>query len=186
MFLPQAEFVSEQKCTERCCEPELCTERIRALLFSSPLLQVTGLAVCAKMLVFRLWRGAMISRPGSLTWCRPVSLYSTGTASPVTPDSIQSSPNLHKDRPEDLENPFKEPPKKCILCDVPIDYKNVQLLSQFVSPHTGRIYGRHITGLCNRKQKAIAKAIKRSQIMGFMAVTYKDPAFLKDPKICKI
>ncbi|XP_012818739.1 28S ribosomal protein S18c, mitochondrial isoform X1 [Xenopus tropicalis] len=60
-----------------------------------------------------------------------------------------------------------------------------QLLSQFISPHTGHIFGRHITGLCGRKQRAVSKAIKRAHIMGFMPVTYKDPAFLKDPKICE-
>uniref|UniRef100_A0A8I3S2M4 Small ribosomal subunit protein bS18m n=1 Tax=Canis lupus familiaris TaxID=9615 RepID=A0A8I3S2M4_CANLF len=60
------------------------------------------------------------------------------------------------------------------------------LLSQFISPFTGCIYGRHITGLCGKKQKEITKAIKRAQIMGFMPVTYKDPAFLKDPKVCNI
>ncbi|KAM4809630.1 small ribosomal subunit protein bS18m [Rhinophrynus dorsalis] len=88
--------------------------------------------------------------------------------------------------PQQMENPYKEPPKKCILCGIPVDYKNTQLLSQFVSPHTGHIYGRHITGLCGRKQKAISKAIKRAHIMGFMPVTYKDPAFIKDPKICDV
>uniref|UniRef100_A0A2R8P3Q7 Small ribosomal subunit protein bS18m n=1 Tax=Callithrix jacchus TaxID=9483 RepID=A0A2R8P3Q7_CALJA len=60
------------------------------------------------------------------------------------------------------------------------------LLSQFVSPFTGCIYGRHITGLCGKKQKEITKAIKRAQILGFMPVTYKDPAYLKDPKVCNI
>ncbi|XP_077332546.1 small ribosomal subunit protein bS18m [Lithobates pipiens] len=135
------------------------------------------------MLVLRLLRGAVRSR----AWCSPVTLYSTGAAIPVTPDNSHSSQNNNDNRLlEAMENPFKEPPKKCILCDVPIDYKNVQLLSQFVSPHTGRIYGRRVTGLCGKKQKAIAKAIKRAHIMGFMPVTYKDPEFLKDPKICNI
>uniref|UniRef100_A0A2K6FDY8 Small ribosomal subunit protein bS18m n=1 Tax=Propithecus coquereli TaxID=379532 RepID=A0A2K6FDY8_PROCO len=60
------------------------------------------------------------------------------------------------------------------------------LLSQFISPFTGCIYGRHITGLCGKKQKEITKAIKRAQILGFMPVTYKDPAYLKDPKVCNI
>ncbi|XP_018421497.1 PREDICTED: 28S ribosomal protein S18c, mitochondrial [Nanorana parkeri] len=138
------------------------------------------------MLALRLLRAAVLSRPVSSSWCSPVTLYSTGTTSPVPPDSSQSSQYTDNDRPEEMENPFKDPPKKCILCDVPVDYKNVQLLSQFVSPHTGRIYGRHITGLCGRKQKAVAKAIKRAHIMGFMPITYKDPAFLKDPKICNI
>ncbi|XP_008936359.1 PREDICTED: 28S ribosomal protein S18c, mitochondrial, partial [Merops nubicus] len=62
----------------------------------------------------------------------------------------------------------------------------LQLLSQFVSPHTGRIYGRHITGLCNKKQKEIAKAIKRAQVLGFMPVMFKNPIFLTDPKICNV
>ncbi|XP_053559223.1 28S ribosomal protein S18c, mitochondrial [Bombina bombina] len=94
--------------------------------------------------------------------------------------------NAQEDMPLQMDNPYKEPPKKCILCGVTVDYKNTQLLSQFVSPHTGHIYGRHITGLCGKKQKAIANAIKRAQIMGYMPVTYKDPSFLKDPKICDI
>uniref|UniRef100_A0A2I3HL03 Small ribosomal subunit protein bS18m n=1 Tax=Nomascus leucogenys TaxID=61853 RepID=A0A2I3HL03_NOMLE len=64
--------------------------------------------------------------------------------------------------------------------------QNAQLLSQFVSPFTGCIYGRHITGLCGKKQKEITKAIKRAQITGFMPVTYKDPAYLKDTKVCNI
>jgi hypothetical protein len=41
--------------------------------------------------------------------------------------------------------------------------QNAQLLSQFVSPFTGRIYGRHITGLCTPMQRWIALLIKRSQ-----------------------
>ncbi|NXU53066.1 RT18C protein, partial [Turnix velox] len=89
-------------------------------------------------------------------------------------------------QPVEMENPYKEPPKRCVLCGIKVDYKNVQLLSQFVSPHTGCIYGRHITGLCNKKQKEIAKAIKRAHILGFMPVMYKTPAFLTDPKICNI
>uniref|UniRef100_A0A2K6U0W9 Mitochondrial ribosomal protein S18C n=1 Tax=Saimiri boliviensis boliviensis TaxID=39432 RepID=A0A2K6U0W9_SAIBB len=83
-----------------------------------------------------------------------------------------------EDLPIPMENPCKEPLKKCILCGMLIDYKNVQLLSQFVSPLTGCIYGRHIT--------EIAKAIKRAQIMGFMPVTYKNPAYLKAPIVCNI
>ncbi|XP_073334592.1 small ribosomal subunit protein bS18m [Pagrus major] len=85
-----------------------------------------------------------------------------------------------------MENPFKEPQKGCVLCNVTVDYKNIQLLSQFISPHTGRIYGRHITGLCGRKQKEVSKAIKKAHSMGFMSVTHKHPEFMKDPSICGI
>ncbi|EDL99549.1 mitochondrial ribosomal protein S18C (predicted), isoform CRA_a [Rattus norvegicus] len=92
----------------------------------------------------------------------------------------------NEDLPIPMENPYKEPLKKCVLCEKRVDYKNVQLLSQFISPFTGCIYGRHITGLCGKKQKEVTKAIKRAQKMGFMPVTYKDPAYLKDPKVCNI
>uniref|UniRef100_I3K3S5 Small ribosomal subunit protein bS18m n=1 Tax=Oreochromis niloticus TaxID=8128 RepID=I3K3S5_ORENI len=85
-----------------------------------------------------------------------------------------------------MENPYREPQKGCVLCDVTVDFKNIQLLSQFISPHTGRIYGRHITGLCGRKQKEVSKAIKKAQSMGFMSVTHKNPQFMKDPNVCGI
>ncbi|XP_068561469.1 small ribosomal subunit protein bS18m [Cebidichthys violaceus] len=85
-----------------------------------------------------------------------------------------------------MENPFKEPQKGCVLCSVTVDFKNTQLLSQFISPHTGRIYGRHITGLCGRKQKEVSKAIKKAHSMGFMSVTHKHPQFMRDPNICGI
>ncbi|KAM4053381.1 small ribosomal subunit protein bS18m [Anomaloglossus baeobatrachus] len=129
------------------------------------------------MLVVRAWRGAVLRRH-QLPVLRTSSVHST-----VTPDSSQAA---LEDMPQKMENPFQEPPKRCILCSISVDYKNTQLLSQFVSPHTGRIYGRHITGLCGLKQRAIAKAIKKAKIMGFMPDTYKDPAYLKDPKICDI
>ncbi|WP_411024050.1 30S ribosomal protein S18, partial [Salmonella sp. s58079] len=83
-----------------------------------------------------------------------------------------------KDMPIQIENPYKEPQKGCILCNVSVDYKNIQLLSQFISPHTGRIYGRHITGLCGHTQREVTKAIKRARSMGFMSVTLKDPEFI--------
>uniref|UniRef100_A0AAQ4RZJ1 Small ribosomal subunit protein bS18m n=1 Tax=Gasterosteus aculeatus aculeatus TaxID=481459 RepID=A0AAQ4RZJ1_GASAC len=85
-----------------------------------------------------------------------------------------------------MENPYKEPQTGCLLCNVTVDFKNTQLLSQFVSPHTGRTYGRHITGLCGRKQKEVSKAIKKAHSMGFMSVTHKHPQFMKDPNICGI
>ncbi|XP_077398798.1 small ribosomal subunit protein bS18m [Vanacampus margaritifer] len=85
-----------------------------------------------------------------------------------------------------MDNPYKEPQKGCVLCKVNVDFKNIQLLSQFISPHTGRIYGRHITGLCGRKQKEISKAIKKAHAMGFMSVTHKHPELMRDPNICSI
>lgn len=85
----------------------------------------------------------------------------------------------------DLANPYEKPPKKCLLCehDVPLDYKNTRLLSQFVSPHTGRIYGRQITGLCLFMQRRVARLVKRSRYFGLMPYELKDPRYLRDPKL---
>ncbi|ESN99876.1 hypothetical protein HELRODRAFT_84013, partial [Helobdella robusta] len=84
-----------------------------------------------------------------------------------------------------MENPFLKPAERCILCkhDIPLDYKNVRLLSQFTSPHTGRIYDRGITGLCLFMQKRIAKVIKRSRYFGYMPYEMKDPKYVTDPKL---
>lgn len=56
----------------------------------------------------------------------------------------------------------------CILCKMNIipDYKNTRMLSQFISRFTGRIYGRHITGLCRHKQEHVEKEIKKSREAG--------------------
>ncbi|KAM9087132.1 small ribosomal subunit protein bS18m isoform 1-T1 [Megaptera novaeangliae] len=87
----------------------------------------------------------------------------------------------NEDLPVPMENPYKEPLKKCILCGKRVDYKNVQLLSQFISPFTGCIYGRHITGLCGKKQKEITKAIKRAQIMAKRPRDFASGAVVKNP-----
>ncbi|XP_037950495.1 28S ribosomal protein S18c, mitochondrial [Teleopsis dalmanni] len=89
------------------------------------------------------------------------------------------------DEPIDIPNPFEKEKKLCILCknDISPDYKNVKLLSQFQSPYTGRIYGRHITGLCKQKQEEVEIAIARAQRCALMPTYYKDIDFLQDPKL---
>ncbi|XP_047539699.1 28S ribosomal protein S18c, mitochondrial [Vanessa atalanta] len=89
------------------------------------------------------------------------------------------------DAPVDIENPFKKEQVQCILCKLNIvpDYKNYRLLSQFQSPYTGRIYGRHITGLCKTKQTLVEAEIRKAQNCGYMPYYYKDKTFLKDPKL---
>lgn len=106
----------------------------------------------------------------------------------IIPSSTRfNSTNQHtsEDEPVEMENPFKKETRKCILCSLNItpDYKNYRLLSQFQSPYTGRIYGRHITGLCKGKQELVEKEIKKAQNCAFMPYVYKDKAFLKDPKL---
>lgn len=100
------------------------------------------------------------------------------------------APNLttateQKDMPINIENPFQKERRLCILCKLNIDpdYKNVRLLSQFQSRYTGRIYGKHITGLCEHKQKRVEEEIKKAQSSGLMAYMTKDPNYVNDPML---
>ncbi|KAJ3643202.1 hypothetical protein Zmor_025926 [Zophobas morio] len=115
------------------------------------------------------------------------------TASAVIPRSFvrssvirQSSSAAANDEPLfDMENPFEKEKQQCLLCRLKItpDYKNVKLLSQFQSPYTGRIYGKHITGLCETQQKLVEAEIMKAQAAGLMATYLKEPCYLKDPKL---
>ncbi|KAG4080115.1 hypothetical protein HA402_008186 [Bradysia odoriphaga] len=89
------------------------------------------------------------------------------------------------DEPIHIENPFQKEKRQCILCRLNIhpDYKNVRLLSQFQSPYTGRIYGRHITGLCKAKQEEVELQIIKSQSSGHMPSYHKVMDFVNDPKL---
>ena len=48
-----------------------------------------------------------------------------------------------------------------------IDYKDVDLLRKFMTPHA-RIQGRKYTGVCAKHQRALAEAIKRARFMGLL------------------
>ncbi|CAH8852881.1 unnamed protein product [Trichobilharzia szidati] len=93
--------------------------------------------------------------------------------------------HVEDDKPVDMTDPYVKPKKKCFICEknIPLDYKNVRLLSQFVSPYTGRIYGRHITGMCIPMQKRISKLITKSRQFGFMPFESKESVFVADPRI---
>lgn len=71
-----------------------------------------------------------------------------------------------------MNNPYEKPQRKCILCEHGIvpNYKNVKLLSQFVSPFTGQKYEKHITGLCQEKQKELELAISTAETLGNLSV----------------
>ncbi|XP_055381330.1 28S ribosomal protein S18c, mitochondrial [Condylostylus longicornis] len=89
------------------------------------------------------------------------------------------------DEPIEMPNPFEKEKVKCILCEMGVtpNYKNVRLLAQFQSPYTGRIYGRHITGLCKQKQEQVEKAITRAQHCALMPYYHKNVDYLEDPKL---
>lgn len=106
-----------------------------------------------------------------------------------------------------MENPFQKEKQKCVLCKYNItpNYKNTRLLAQFQSRYTGRIYERHITGLCKHKQTLVEKEILKAQNAGIINVLFtclhnfndcifldlmgiftKDLKYVHDPKLFDI
>ena len=53
-----------------------------------------------------------------------------------------------------------------------VDYKDVDLLKQFVNPH-GRIMSRKRTGLTAKQQRAVEAAIKRARFMALLPYVQK-------------
>lgn len=106
-------------------------------------------------------------------------------ATTVRTNSSAAPTTLDSDHPIDIANPFQPEKQQCILCRMNIhpDYKNVRLLSQFQSPYTGRIYGRHITGLCKAKQLKVEAEIIKSQSAGYMPVYHKAMEYVNDPPL---
>lgn len=99
--------------------------------------------------------------------------------------SAESTDSLDPDLPTVIENPFKKDKQLCILCKYNIDpdYKNVRFLSQFQSRFTGRIYARHITGLCEHKQKRVEQEIIKARNAGLMGYMTKDINYVSDPPL---
>lgn len=97
----------------------------------------------------------------------------------------ESADSLDPDLPNLTENPYTKEKTLCLLCKYNIDpdYKNVRFLSQFQSRHTGRIYGKNITGLCEHKQKRIEMEISKAQKAGLMGYMTKDIRYVNDPKL---
>lgn len=90
------------------------------------------------------------------------------------------------DQPVKLQDdPYKKKMHQCIFCKykIPLDYKNVQLLSQFVSPHTGIIYSQQVTGLCHYKYVELENTIFRARKLGLLPFFYKETFFTSDPKL---
>ncbi len=53
-----------------------------------------------------------------------------------------------------------------------VDYKDVELLKQFVNPH-GRVLGRKRSGLTSKQQRAVEAAVKRARFMGLLPFIQK-------------
>ena len=81
-----------------------------------------------------------------------------------------------KNRNEKRNSPFEERKKFCPfsqLSSPKIDYKDVKLLSRYIS-EKGKIIPSRITNVSNKKQKELAKAIKRARFLSLMSYTKKN------------
>ncbi|KAM8954103.1 small ribosomal subunit protein mS40 [Pelodytes ibericus] len=61
----------------------------------------------------------------------------------------------------------------CPICrdqKLGVDYRNVNLLQQFICPHTGMVYDPSKTGVCMKQQKILVKAITEAQDHGLLSV----------------
>lgn len=59
--------------------------------------------------------------------------------------------------------------KNCVFCkkDFGIDYKNIELLSRYLSSK-GKIISRRISGNCARHQRRVAQEIKRARFLSLL------------------
>ena len=78
-------------------------------------------------------------------------------------------------RDDKKNSPFGEKKRFCPFSkpDSPkIAYKNVKMLFRFIS-EKGKIIPSRITNVSNKKQKELAKAIKRARFLALMSYTQK-------------
>merc|ERR1711990_353366 len=58
-----------------------------------------------------------------------------------------------------MNSPYKlELASRCQGCGINFDYKNTQIISQYVSPFTGKLYDKSRTGLCHKKYDELNNA----------------------------
>lgn len=57
--------------------------------------------------------------------------------------------------------------RKLVLPEEPLDYKNIEYLSKFLTPN-GRIQSRKRTGFSGQNQRKLATAIKRARMVGLL------------------
>ena len=62
--------------------------------------------------------------------------------------------------------------KDCVFCknDVEIDYKNLELITRYVSSR-GKILSRRISGNCAKHQRKVSREIKRARFLNLVPYT---------------
>ena len=79
--------------------------------------------------------------------------------------------SMFSQQPVEMENPYERPKVRCLLCkyNVKLDYKNVRLLSQFISSFSGNVYDRNVTRLCQAQHDHLVEVIRESRARGEMS-----------------
>ena len=84
--------------------------------------------------------------------------------------------NKFKSKKEERSNsPFENKRKYCPFSQPgspKIDYKDIRLLSRYIT-EKGKIIPARITGVSSKKQKELAKAIKRARYLSLISYTNK-------------
>ena len=84
--------------------------------------------------------------------------------------------NKFKSKKDDRPNsPFENRKKFCPFSQPGspvIDYKDTRLLSRYIT-EKGKIIPSRVTGVSKKKQKELAKAIKRARFLSLMSYTNK-------------
>jgi ribosomal protein S18 len=66
----------------------------------------------------------------------------------------------------------KKPKSRYPLRKETIDYKNIALLTKFISPQ-GKILSKRVNGLTAKQQRYVARAVKNARILGFLPFVNK-------------
>ena len=81
-----------------------------------------------------------------------------------------------RSRDDRKNSPFEERKRFCPFSQPnspQINYKDIKMLSRYIS-EKGKITPSRITNVSNKKQKELAKAIKRARFLALMSYTQKN------------
>ena len=88
---------------------------------------------------------------------------------------MKKNKRTNNTREEKNNSPFESRKRFCPFSQLNspiIDYKDVKLLSRYLS-EKGKIVPSRITGVSRKKQKELAKAIKRARFLSLLSYTNK-------------
>jgi|TARA_B110000438_G_C15549602_1_gene536318 small subunit ribosomal protein S18 len=82
----------------------------------------------------------------------------------------------YKSKDDKKNSPFEDRKRFCPFSQInspKIDYKDIRMLSRYIS-EKGKITPSRITNISSKKQKELARAIKRARFLSLMSYTHKN------------